>query len=120
MADRQLEILQHALGLNQYGQGSQYRNHFVTGPGSKDYDDCCALVEAGMMQNKGASPLSGGNDCFVVTRAGISHVAENSPPAPKLSRSQSRYRAWLRADCGLSFAEWLGIDGKRGLHHAKP
>ena len=27
----------------------------------------------------------------------------------KLSRSQMRYREWVRSDCGLTFAEFIGI-----------
>lgn len=30
-----LNILQHSLGLDEYGRGTPYRNHFVTGEGSK-------------------------------------------------------------------------------------
>jgi hypothetical protein len=28
----------------------------------------------------------------------------------KLTRSQHKYREWMRSDCGLTFAEYLGID----------
>lgn len=114
--DSKLHILQHSLGLDQYGDGNQYRNRFVTGPGSKDYDDCCALVDAGLMHNKGAGILTEGDICFVVTPAGVYYVALNSPlrpPAPKLTRSQKRYREWLDSDCGLSFAEWIGVGIRR-------
>lgn len=34
------------------------------------------------------------------------------PPVKKLSRSQLRYREFLRDDSGLSFKEWLGIKDK--------
>jgi hypothetical protein len=30
-----------------------------------------------------------------------------SPQEPKLTRGQRRYRAFLRADYGLSFIDWL-------------
>lgn len=39
--------------------------------------------------------------------AGKRHVTEHSPPPPKLTRSQKRYEAWLDADCGLTFGEFL-------------
>jgi hypothetical protein len=107
-----LHILQHSLGLDQYGAGRQYRNHFVTGPGGKDYEDCCSLVEMGSMKNHGTSAISGGSDCFTVTPAGIDYVALNSPtrpPAPKLTRSQKRYQEYRNSDCGLTYAEYLGI-----------
>ena len=112
----QLHILQHSLGLDQYGQGRQFRNHFVTGPGSKDYADCCALVEAGLMRNKGAGMLTGGDTCFVVTPAGTDFVALESPkrpPEPKRTRSQQRYRDFLASETSLSFAEWMGFGIRR-------
>lgn len=49
-----LQILQHSLGLNQYGQGQHERNHFVTGPESQDFLDCGSLVVAGFMVDHGA------------------------------------------------------------------
>lgn len=110
--DKRLHILQHALGLDQYGHGIQYRNHFCTGSGSTDFDDCRALVADGLMTERAGNALSGGDSVFQVTPAGIDYVALSSPqrpPEPKLTRSQKRYRAWLKADCGLSFAEWLGV-----------
>lgn len=66
----QLHILQHALGLNPAGQGNSYRNHFVTGEGSTDYDNCIALVESGHMMRRNGSPLTGGDDLFIVSDAG--------------------------------------------------
>ena len=114
-----LKILQHSLGLNQYGEGRQYRNHFVTGPGSADYDDCLALVADGLMVERAGSEISGGYPVFCVTQKGVDFVKSHSPARPpekKLSRSQKRYRAWLASDCGLPFAEWLGIGRRsRGL-----
>ena len=109
--DNKLHILQHSLGLDQYGEGRQYRNHFVTGPGSDDFDDCRELVADGLMTERAGSELSGGSPVFFVTRKGIDFVAQYSPkrpPEPKLTRSQKRYREFLRADCGLTFKEWLG------------
>jgi hypothetical protein len=110
-----LHILQHSLGVNQYGQGNQYRNHFVTSKGSKDYDGCMELVARGLMTRRAGNALSGGDDVFFVTPAGIDYVALNSPAPPpekKLTRSQRRYRDWVRADSGLDFSEWLGIKPK--------
>lgn len=44
---RQLEILQHSLGVNAQGRGRMYRNHFCAGP--QDEEDCRQLVAAGYM-----------------------------------------------------------------------
>ena len=111
--DNRLHILQHSLGLGRYGDGNQYRNHFVTGPGSDDFDDCRALVADGLMTERSGNALSGGDSVFHVTPKGIDFVALNSPqrqPGPKLTRSQKRYREYLRAESNLSFAEWLGVE----------
>ncbi len=43
-----LHILQHSLGLDQFGEGRQYRNHFAAGPGGQDFADCVALTEMGL------------------------------------------------------------------------
>jgi hypothetical protein len=105
-----LHILQHSLGVDQFGQGRQYRNHFVTGPGSDDYDDCMALVEEGLMRRHPAYPLTGGDDAFTVTEAGKLWMAAYSPAPPKLTRSQARYQRFLDYDGSLSFREWLKYD----------
>ncbi|RSY83139.1 hypothetical protein DAH66_12785 [Sphingomonas koreensis] len=103
-----LHILQHSLGVDQHGEGEQYRNRFVTGEGSVDYPVCVALVVVGLMTRRaGKGPPFGGMDFFFVTDAGKAFVAEHSPPAPKLSRSKQRYRRYLNADSSMPFGEWL-------------
>jgi hypothetical protein len=109
MTPARLHILQHALGLDQYGQGTWYRNHYVCGPGHHGYDDCQALVADGFMTERRSISWIGGDSCFVVTDAGKEAVKRESPEAPKLTRSQKRYREWLRIRdvCGLIFGQWL-------------
>ena len=107
MTTAQLHILQHALGLDDHGQGSWYRNHYVCGAGHHGYEDCRALVDLGFMTERPPSELTGGDSCFVVTDAGKDAVRRESPPPPKLTRDQKRYRDWLRADSGIKFGEWL-------------
>jgi hypothetical protein len=68
MTPRQRDIMKHALGAGKGRPG--WRNYFVTGPGSDDYDDCEALVAAGMMTKRSAGPLSGGDPVYRVTDAG--------------------------------------------------
>lgn len=106
-----LHVLQHALGRDERGQSrhgrGDYRNHFCAGEGSEDFATCREAVAQGLMVEHPPSALSGGDSVFVVTDAGKAYVAEHSPPAPKLTRDQRRYRAWLDADCGLTFGEWL-------------
>ena len=105
---RHLEILQHALGLDQYGRGTFYRNHYVAGPGHHSFDECRALTDAGLMEDHGTSSLYGGDHCFTVTDAGRRYIREHSPQPPKLTRNQRRYQRFLDADTGMSFREWLG------------
>lgn len=103
-----LHILQHSLGLDQYGRGDQYRNHFVTGEGSIDHPICTEAVERGLMEcRRKGYELYGGDDVFAVTPAGKQWMAENSPRPPKLTRAQARYQDYLDADSCESFGEWL-------------
>lgn len=107
MDTKQLHILQHSLGLDEYGRGTFYRNHFVTGEGSKDHADCMALVAAGFMTVRNGNELSGGDDVFRVTDDGKRAAVESSPAPPKLTRSQQNYQDYLDYDGSLSFIEFL-------------
>ncbi len=101
----QLHILLHSLGLT---RGTAiYRNHFVTGVGSHDHPACMSLVAGGFMRKHKPSLLTGGDDCFTVTEAGQAYAIKHAPKPPKLTRSQQRYQAYLDADCGTTFFEWL-------------
>ncbi|NLS02288.1 hypothetical protein HGP14_02750 [Rhizobium sp. P32RR-XVIII] len=117
MDAKQLHILQHSLGLDPYGRGTMYRNHFVTGEGSMDHADCMALVEAGYMGVRKNHPLAGGDDGFWVTEAGKRAAVANSPAPPKLTRSQQTYQDWLSYDSSMSFieyAKWKSRQRKEG------
>jgi len=107
MSPEQLHILQHSLGVDQYGRGQMYRDHFVTGEGSADHPICMFLVERGDMVRYPSVDLYGGMDLFRVTQQGRESVMAFSPASPKLSRSQKRYADYLEADSSLSFGEWL-------------
>lgn len=111
-----LHVLQHALGRDEHGKsrnGRDYRNHFCAGDGSADFATCREAVAQGLMAEHPPRALSGGDYTFTVTDAGKAYVVANSPPEPKLTRGQRRYRAWLDADCGVSFGEWLGAERSR-------
>lgn len=112
---RHLEILQHALGVDQYGRGEIYRNRFCAG--SDDELACRELVDLGLMSvfAPNRSPLPYYN--CLVTEAGIEAVRAQSPPPPRITRGQRRYREFLAADSGLTFIEWLrcaGVERSRG------
>jgi hypothetical protein len=66
-----LHILRHSIGLDNNGKGAPYRNHFATGPGCKDFDNCNQLVEMGYMQDLGVKEIWGDLHCFVVTPEGL-------------------------------------------------
>lgn len=108
-----LHILQHSLGVDQYGRGRQYRSHFVAGPGHCDYDKCVSLCEGGFMERHDNPHVVGGV-VFVVTDAGRKAVAQYSPAPPKLTRSQRRYQAWLDADSGYKFGDWIKMKTAAG------
>jgi hypothetical protein len=107
LSKEQLHVLQHSLGLDKYGQGSMYRNHFCAG--GDDERICRELVDMGYMYvfRPNASPYPYYN--CAVTDAGKAAVREQSPKPPKLTRSQRRYRDYLNvADAfGGSFHEYL-------------
>jgi hypothetical protein len=106
---RKLHILQHSVGINEYGEGTRYRNHFVTSPGSKDFDDCRALVVKGFMVERPGNALSGGPDAFIfsVTTEGGAFMDAHARVRKPLTRGQQRYQSWVKADCGLTFGQWL-------------
>ena len=111
-----LHIIQHSLGCDQYGRGTMYRNHFVTGDGSVDFPICIAATLFGLMTRRVGHPLSGGDDVFNVTAEGKQWMADNSPAPPKLTRSQRRYKAYLDADTSMTFRQWISYwkEPKRG------
>jgi hypothetical protein len=117
----ELHIVQHSLGCDQYGRGTRYRNHFCasSGPGS-NVGVCESLVAQGLMRER-RSPSFVPSDMrtFHVTDEGIAAMERESPSPPKVSRSKARYAAFLAADCGLSFGEWLRLD-KTGHARSRP
>lgn len=102
-----LHILQHSLGVNQYGQGRQYRNHFATSPETTDWPLCIELCRLGLMKENGPVEMWEGMHCFRVTEEGRKSIAELSPKPPKLTRSKRRYLEYLEADTGRSFKDWI-------------
>lgn len=106
LTKRQLEILQHALGVDQYGQGPMYRNHFCAG--GADETICRELVALGYMWEWHESyKIHYPYFNVSVTDAGKAAMLAESPKPPKLTRSQKRYRAFLHADTDGTFGEWL-------------
>jgi hypothetical protein len=116
LTKQQLQILQHSLGCDQYGLGEKDRNHFVTDESCRDGQVCLSLVAMGLMCNDGPRSLCGGMSVFHVTAEGKTVMRSQSPEPPppeKLSRGKQKYLEFLRADCGLTFREYMGFKNKR-------
>lgn len=110
MTPEQLQILRHSLGVDQFGQGKMYRNHFCAG--GSDETICRELVALGYMRTWAGAAEDGSIPNFPyyncsVTEEGKAAVLRESPKPPRLTRGQQRYREFLRADTGRSFSEWL-------------
>ena len=124
MTPEQLQILQHSLGVDQYGRGRRYRNCFVTDPDCTDGKACQSLVTLGYMQSRGnGGELTGGMFVYTVTDDGVEAMLRESPAPPQvtpMTRSKRRYQEYLDADSGLTFKEWLtrnsvvAIEGRDG------
>lgn len=67
VADREMEILRHALGKET--EGVFLRNHFATDEGTDDYPVCEELVSKGLMVRHERSWCPG--FIYVATRAGV-------------------------------------------------
>ena len=104
LTEKHLEILQHAIGVDKYGQGGGYRNRFCAG--GDDETLCRELVAEGLMENWDGGPTMPYYNCYV-TAAGKAYIRKHSPLPPKTTRAQRRYAAFLHADSGLKFGEWL-------------
>lgn len=107
----QLRLLHHTLGLRP-DHRVPYRNHFAASTGHHDYADMVELERIGMMTSRALEEHWGGGICFYATNAGEAYAIEHLPPAPK----KTRYEQFLDADCGLTFAEWLGIEVPKAEH----
>lgn len=119
MSEEQLQILQHALGCDEYGQNAHpevpcreryHRNHFCAGGNNEEA--CKELVALGYMQQHKTTQWLPYFNCSV-TEAGIKAMIDASPKPPKLTRSQINYREFLRSDTGMSFREWIGCAKER-------
>ena len=116
MSHEQLQILQHSLGVDEFGRiprgYSDYtRNHYCAG--EDDEAVCRELVALGYMRQHPTTSTLPYFNCSV-TEAGILAMRSESPKPPKLTKGQQRYRRFLNADSGMSFGEWLkAVEGDR-------
>jgi hypothetical protein len=88
MSPDQRALARHALGLPNARRCS-YRNHYVI-DGGPDHERWTALVDAGDARRRPGSQMSGGMDCFWLTRQGAVKALnkgerldlEDFPPPP--------------------------------------
>lgn len=95
LTPKQLQILQHALGRDQYGRSNSPgndRNHFCAG--EDDEPTCKTLVAMGYMIEHRRTKVFPYYNCSV-TQHGRAAMLAASPPAPRRSKSQLRYEAFL-------------------------
>ena len=108
--DPVLHVLQHSMGLDDFGRGRKYRNRFVTGPCTDDWPHCEDAVARGLMERSGPHAFFGGSCCFSVTPSGEQYIREQSPKPPKISAGRKRYLQWIEvADAfpDWTFGDWL-------------
>ena len=111
------EVVLHALGLDDR-HDVPWRNGYVTGADPEA--DVLAAVAAGhMVEARAPSYLPTGDRAWLVTAAGKAHAlsihaeqhrarhAEHAKLQAHKRRSKDRYSAWLRADTGVPFCDWL-------------
>lgn len=115
LSKEQLGILQHSIGVDQYGHGESHRNHFVTGESGRDALLCESLCAYGLMKRTyNIHPdLTGGGICYFVTEAGRRLFFSQCPKPPKKTPGQLRYEEWLRLDdcTDETFGEWIKNKG---------
>lgn len=109
MTDRQLEVLQHALGADEYGRWPKghdwyYRDYYIG-----EDQTCEELVALGLMKKFPGNAATGGDVCYRVTGNGIVAMRESSRKITKTTKSQERYQRFLDwSDAtGGSFRDFL-------------
>lgn len=104
-----LHLMHHTLGLRP-DRRIPFRNHYVTSPGHDEIPNLESLVEAGMMRRAHTPAFLNQDDTvFVCTDSGKSYAIEHLPPEPPKPK-RSNYQDYIDADCGHSFADWMGIN----------
>lgn len=101
-------ILFHSLGLDENGHGNMYRNYHCVSVEfeTKELFSIREMERDGLMR-EGNRINDGRDQYFIVTDKGKNLARGLITPLPKLSRSQKRYRAFLDADSGATFKEYI-------------
>jgi|GEM_PF-2797792 len=100
ITQEEVDILKHALSTGRY-LASDRRG--------------LALAQRGFLRDYGPQRLANGDHYFTITMAGRVALQEHQAAMPKpkpLTRSQQRYRDWLRYGFG-TFGEWIRRGGEK-------
>lgn len=95
LTPNQLELMRHALGLPNKRRTS-YRVYYTAGEGQEDYTTWTDLVASGFAKMRKGNELSGGDDVFIVTRAGAEAALL---PGEKLSKEDFPDSIWEPVPC---------------------
>ncbi|WP_372000950.1 hypothetical protein P7L68_19660 [Tistrella mobilis] len=110
LSDHALEILRHTIGHDEHGPREGIRRNYFAAcrGGDRDRSHLVALCLRGLLRRGRCIPKDMGDLVYYhVTKAGREYVEAHRIPRPPLTRSQQRYRAYLAADTGETFIEWL-------------
>lgn len=103
------EVLFHTLGFNHTPRVD--RNFFGTSKGCSDCIACESLVVKELMVSNTAPSWSGDDFVFAATNAGRNMAykidKEYRASLHNLTRSQWRYRAYLKSESDETFIDWL-------------
>ncbi len=121
MNEKQIDLVSHSLGINYYNAKLSteekykylpvefYRNYYNY---SVFCEDMKQLEELGIIEKFSALKLT----CFSVTDYGIAEFRKvfteevtDKYFQNSISKSKKNYSSWLHSDCGLTFAEYIGI-----------
>lgn len=105
----QLHILQHSLGVDEREEKRcPYRNHYVAAEGQTELEQ---LVALGMMTpGRAVGWMDPDDRVYRVTEAGRAVALAALPPVPKRTRSQARYRRYMRVADLMSFREFMDAE----------
>jgi len=111
ITDYQAGLMHHTAGMI----SGEKRNWFACSAEGRDYEELSILVSRGFASVRNAPQWSGDDVVFSLTASGLMHAKDKLPepePVKKLTRSQQNYKNYLDADCGLTFADYMGWKGR--------
>jgi hypothetical protein len=97
------QVLFHTLGLD-YGD-TCFRNSFLAGDGHHDQVHIEGLLRKGLFET--GKVANGGTYYYATLQASFMAKELKASREPKLTRSQARYRQYLKCDSSMAFFEWI-------------